>query len=172
MRQTCTGLEMAQDIWVVGKIMIPFWLLNIIRHHLFRGPQKGTRILRTTQRYLGKSRASATPSTPQLHFKILHIPTNRDHKALNRSTLGGLGPYASLGSISIPRFGFQRVQIFKGSGLKNHTLNSIWDQRPYIWCILGTWTLWGLEFGRHPRNTRELGYCGSLGLREGHRFLM
>ena len=30
-------------------------------------------------------------STPQLPFKIHHIPTNRDHKALNRGRLGGLG---------------------------------------------------------------------------------
>ena len=30
-------------------------------------------------------------STPQLPFKRPHIPTNRDHKALNRGTLGGLG---------------------------------------------------------------------------------
>ena len=30
-------------------------------------------------------------STPQLPFKIPHIPTSRDHKALNRATLGGLG---------------------------------------------------------------------------------
>ena len=30
-------------------------------------------------------------STPQLPFKIPHIPTNRDQKALNRGTLGGSG---------------------------------------------------------------------------------
>ena len=30
-------------------------------------------------------------STPQLPLKIPHIPTNRDQKALNRGTLGGLG---------------------------------------------------------------------------------
>ena len=34
-------------------------------------------------------------STPQLPFEIPHIPTNRDHKALNRGTLGGLGIYLS-----------------------------------------------------------------------------
>ena len=28
-------------------------------------------------------------STPQLPFKIPHIPTTRDHKAFNRGTLGG-----------------------------------------------------------------------------------
>ena len=32
-----------------------------------------------------------TTSTPQLPFKIPHIPSNRDHKAINRGTLGGLG---------------------------------------------------------------------------------
>ena len=30
-------------------------------------------------------------STPKLPFEIPHIPRNRDHKALNRGTLGGLG---------------------------------------------------------------------------------
>ena len=30
-------------------------------------------------------------STPQVPLKIPHIPTNRDYKALNRATLGGLG---------------------------------------------------------------------------------
>ena len=30
-------------------------------------------------------------STPQLPFKEPQIPSNRDHKALNRGTLGGLG---------------------------------------------------------------------------------
>ena len=36
--------------------------------------------------------------TPQLPFKIPHITTNRDHNALNRGTLGGLGvgPYFGL----------------------------------------------------------------------------
>ena len=33
----------------------------------------------------------APSSTPQLRLKTRHIPTNRDHKALNRGTLGGLG---------------------------------------------------------------------------------
>ena len=31
------------------------------------------------------------PATPQLPFKMPHIPTSRDHKALNRGPLGGLG---------------------------------------------------------------------------------
>ena len=34
---------------------------------------------------------SKTSAPPQLPFTIPHIPTNRDHKALNRGTLGGLG---------------------------------------------------------------------------------
>ena len=34
---------------------------------------------------------SESTSTPQLSFKRPHIPSNRDHKALNRGTLGGLG---------------------------------------------------------------------------------
>ena len=32
---------------------------------------------------------------PSLPLKISHIPTNRDHKALNRGTLVGLGCYVS-----------------------------------------------------------------------------
>ena len=41
----------------------------------------------------------STTSTPQQPFKRLHIPTNRDHKALNRGTLEGLGMTASPGRI-------------------------------------------------------------------------
>ena len=36
-------------------------------------------------------RFCTTTSTPQLPFKTPQIPSNRDHKALNRGTLGGLG---------------------------------------------------------------------------------
>ena len=32
---------------------------------------------------------SGTTSTPQVPFKTPQIPSNRDHKALNRGTLGG-----------------------------------------------------------------------------------
>ena len=35
-------------------------------------------------------------STPQLPFKIPQIPSNRDYKALDRGTLGGLGVYICL----------------------------------------------------------------------------
>ena len=35
--------------WVVVKIAVPFWVPIILRHLLFRVPQKGTIILTTTQ---------------------------------------------------------------------------------------------------------------------------
>ena len=46
------------------------------------------------------SQTQPNTSTPQLPFKIPHIPTNRDQKTLKRATLGGLGraliwPYLS-----------------------------------------------------------------------------
>ena len=47
-------------------------------------------------------------STPQLPFKRPHIPTNRDHKALNRGTLGWsryipeLKPFGRSGSLGPP----------------------------------------------------------------------
>ena len=37
------------------------------------------------------SRQAWNSSTPQLPFKIPHIPTDKDQKALKRGTLGGLG---------------------------------------------------------------------------------
>ena len=42
--------DFAQNTWVVVKIMVPFGVLIIIRHLLFRVPQnkKGTIILTTT----------------------------------------------------------------------------------------------------------------------------
>ena len=37
-------------IWVIVKVMVPFWVLNIVRHLiLFRVPKKGTIILTTTR---------------------------------------------------------------------------------------------------------------------------
>ena len=36
-------------------------------------------------------RPNISTSTPQLLFKTPQLPFNRDHKALNRGTLGGLG---------------------------------------------------------------------------------
>ena len=35
------GRAISEDTWVVVKIRIPFWVLNIIRHLLFRVPKKG-----------------------------------------------------------------------------------------------------------------------------------
>ena len=35
-------------IWVVVKIMVPFWVPIIIRHLISRVPKKGTTILSTT----------------------------------------------------------------------------------------------------------------------------
>ena len=44
---------------------------------------------------LGLSQIRSTcAGTPQLPFKIPHIPTNGDHRALNRGTLGGLGGFS------------------------------------------------------------------------------
>ena len=34
------GVCMATGMWVVVKMMVPCWFLNIIRHPVFRGPQK------------------------------------------------------------------------------------------------------------------------------------
>ena len=51
-------------------------------------------------RAIWPSRALKSPdtSTPQLPFKRPQIPSNRDHKALNRGTLGGLGKDPNLES--------------------------------------------------------------------------
>ena len=35
------GLGLGFSIWVVVKIMVPFWVPNIIRHLLFRVPKNG-----------------------------------------------------------------------------------------------------------------------------------
>ena len=39
--------------WVVVKIMVPFWVPNIVRHLLFRVPKKGALILTTTHMQVG-----------------------------------------------------------------------------------------------------------------------
>ena len=39
-------------IWVVVKIMVPLWVLNIIRHLIFKVPKKGPLILTTTHIYI------------------------------------------------------------------------------------------------------------------------
>ena len=41
-------------------------------------------------------RIQTPASTPQLPFKRPQIPSNRDHKGLNRGTLGGLGVYPAV----------------------------------------------------------------------------
>ena len=39
-------------IWVVVKIVVPFWILFIIRHLVFRVPKKGTIISTTTHIFI------------------------------------------------------------------------------------------------------------------------
>ena len=39
---------MSLRIWVVVKIMVPVWVLTIVRHLVFREPYRGSIILRTT----------------------------------------------------------------------------------------------------------------------------
>ena len=34
-------IGIVSSIWVVVKIMVPFWVFNIVRHLLFRVPKKG-----------------------------------------------------------------------------------------------------------------------------------
>ena len=41
--------------------MVPFWVPIIIRHLLFRAPEKGTLILTTTHMKRGSSMAHSTP---------------------------------------------------------------------------------------------------------------
>ena len=40
------------DMWVVLKIRVPFWVLNIMRHLPFRVPKRGTIIFATTHVFL------------------------------------------------------------------------------------------------------------------------
>ena len=47
---------------------------------------------------------------PQLPFKKPQIESNRDHKALNRGTLGGLGMEAGLGLLV--QVGFRPVRVY------------------------------------------------------------
>ena len=39
-------------MWVVVKIMVPFWIPIIIRHLIFRVPKKGAIVLTTTHIYI------------------------------------------------------------------------------------------------------------------------
>ena len=41
MKQPWVLIRVPSIIWVVVKIMVPFWVPIIIRHLLFRVPQKG-----------------------------------------------------------------------------------------------------------------------------------
>ena len=45
------------SIWVVLKIMVPWWVRKIVRHLVFRGPKKKTIILTTT--HMGGCRSSS-----------------------------------------------------------------------------------------------------------------
>ena len=47
-------------MWVVVRIMVPFWVLNIVRHLLFRVPKRGTIILTTTNVKLNKEPSSSS----------------------------------------------------------------------------------------------------------------
>ena len=40
-------------IWVVVKLMVPFWSPSIVRHLIFRSTQNGTIILTTTHIHIG-----------------------------------------------------------------------------------------------------------------------
>ena len=88
--------------------MVLFWVLDIVRLLVFRGPESGPKISQQPHRIVRKGypdrlqhkpeqaralirHSQTSPSTPQLPFKTPQIPSNRDHKALNRRTLGGLG---------------------------------------------------------------------------------
>ena len=50
-------------IWVVVKIMVPFWIPIIIRHLIFRVPQKGTIILTTTHLLIAEIQAGSCSTT-------------------------------------------------------------------------------------------------------------
>ena len=45
----CKVAKPQNYVGVVVKIRVPLWVLNIIRHLLFRVPKKGTLILTTTR---------------------------------------------------------------------------------------------------------------------------
>ena len=47
-------------MWVVVRIMAPFWVPNIARHRIFRVAQKGTLILTTTHVFERKPRVVET----------------------------------------------------------------------------------------------------------------
>ena len=53
--------------------MVPFWILSIIRHLVFRGPQKGIIILTTTQ--VRVSLASTDISWTPVDCVLLEVPS-------------------------------------------------------------------------------------------------
>ena len=46
-------------MWLVVKTMVPPWILDIIRHLVFRGPKRGPIILTTTHVAMRRSRTSS-----------------------------------------------------------------------------------------------------------------
>ena len=73
-------------------------------------------------------------STPQLPFKRPQIPSNRDHKALNRGTLGGVG---------IPRIGVLLGPEVRADFLVSSFLEAV-PQPPGTGCrpSPGGWVRW------------------------------
>ena len=51
--------------------------------------------------YVNRNHVVLCSSTPQLPFRIPQLPSNRDLKALNRGTLGGLGCVWCFGSLHV-----------------------------------------------------------------------
>ena len=49
------------------------------------------------------------PAPPQLPFKTPQVPSNRDCKALNRGTLGGLGTFPYCGTVNPTGVGLHHV---------------------------------------------------------------
>ena len=63
--------------------------------------------------YFGAApRRELSPSTPQLPSKIPQVPSNRDYKAPNRGTLGGLGLCRGLQAAVLGK----RLWLWLGSG--------------------------------------------------------
>ena len=76
---------------------------------------------------------------PQLHFKIPHTPTNRDHKALNRGTLGGLASRTRSENRALLH------QEAKRAGLLDHAIRIV-DQ-VQVYCQYTAGNLWVLFVG-------------------------
>ena len=85
-------------IWVVVKIMVPFWVLGIIRHLIFRGPKRGPLLWTTTHIYVAPGlpfrnsaqpnpRASAVPCASRPPRRASHLELNIEG---SRKFVGGL----------------------------------------------------------------------------------